>query len=63
MTPHWERGNAGAWGLKRCCVNILVNIWFEYMLFVRSEQELPYSHKLRDAIDANMEVAEGYPKL
>lgn len=32
---------------------------FVYMLFVRYEQKLFYCRRLQDAIDANMNVAEG----
>lgn len=59
---------SGAWKqrwavLSRWCLGILVDFRFADIQFVRCEQKLFYCRKLRDTIDANMEVAGEDPGL
>lgn len=61
----FERDTAsGAWKMRWVLlggwrVGILMDTRFEYMPFIWCEQEQPYCRRLRDAIVANVEVAEG----
>lgn len=62
--------NTALGACKRCCAvlswwcgGILVDTRFADMPLVRCEQKLPYCPRVRNTIDANMDVVEGDPEL
>lgn len=69
LRTRFERDTAlGAWKrrwavLHQLCAGIFIDTRFVHTPFVRCEQELMYCRQKRDAIDANMEVAEADPEL
>lgn len=44
-------------------VRTLVDTWFADISFFRCKQDFSYCSKLRDATDANVKIAEGFPEL